>query len=558
MSYAAAIGTPRRRLTREDLLGCDSISYLRFSSSGQEKGSTIDRQVEVRDALVSYFELKLDRTLEDRALSASKGHHRKRGNLSILLAAARRGDFQNKAKPTVLIIEAMDRLFREGIIDVSPILSEMIKKGLVIVTGDRTIWCETLINGSENHKLIAEINAGKLYAERLAEFARGAHARRRKSVDKLAADPTAEHPELNGRTPGWLIKLDKPNTSGLRYELHPEFAPVIVRIFEMCASGAPVRVIAETLNREGVPTLPWTTAAKGEWRAPRIGAILRDRHVLGFYTPMQWQEEKRIDVGPEVRVFPPAVSAELWMRAKAVLDGRTMLIGRKGVNVPMLFSRHAFCGTCGGALRCDTGGGIRRRQKVRTMVCARYVESKTCQDRTRYDLNYFESPILSTVLEITSLAPKRPTDGAKLVDDLAVVQIEIERLKERLKVLAEGITATTRFLLDEPSRTLEVMVTRAAELKLLIEATASGCSRLQDTFTFCKQLVGPALGGDIEARERLRSLLVKLDYRISGAPHSGLIVTSGSRSKTIDPEHLVSLQQVPPDDHRHPGAWEDG
>ncbi|SDC74064.1 recombinase family protein [Belnapia rosea] len=556
MNYHSAFNDgPRRRLTRDDLLGSVSISYLRFSSSGQDPkrgGSTIDRQVEVRDDLVDYFQLKLDRTLEDRALSASKGHHRKRGNLAVLLEASRRGDFLHTR--TVLIIEAMDRLFREGIIDVMPILSEMIKMGLVIVTGDRTIWCEASINGSENHKLIAEINAAKLYAERLAEFARGAHKKRRSRIVAVAEDQSAAIPELNGRSPGWLIKRDKIGADGLWHDLHPEHSATLRCIFEMCAAGDPVKQIAATFNREGVPTMPWTSRVEGEWRAARVGAILRDRKTLGFYRPMQWQDGKRVYVGPEVKAYPQAIDAGLWLAAKNVLDGRTMLIGRKGVDVPMLFSRHAFCRTCGAAMRCETGGRPKQGVKPRNLVCARYLESRTCTDGQRYDLNHFEVPILYSIIELTGLVPKTITDEGRLVGDLAALQVEIERQKETLRDLAPSIRPSTAFLLDEATDRLEAMQKRANELELEIEAATAGNSSLKDTFEFLRSLVGPASRGDVEARERLRSLLIKIPYRITGTPTGGIAVEAGGQSRDALPEAMERDAIAMADEHHHGDA----
>jgi hypothetical protein len=305
-----------------------------------------------------------------------------------------------------------------------------------------------------------------------------------------------------------------------------------------------VRQIAVTLNAEKVPTLPWTSRVEGEWRAPRIGAMLRDRHVLGYYRPMQWQEGKRVPVGPEVKVYPPAVDAGLWLAARAILDGRTMLIGRKGVDVPMLFSKHAFCRTCGAAMRCETGGRPRNGKKPRMLVCARYLESRTCEDRTRYDLNHFELPILYAIIELTALVPKTVTDEGKLVGDLAALQVEIERQKELLRELRRIIRPSTAFLMEEASDGLDAMLKRASEMELEVEAATTGNSSLKGTYAFLKSLVGPATRGDVEARERLRSLLVKLPYRITGTQTGGIEVSAEGQMRDILPEALEAALAI--------------
>jgi hypothetical protein len=48
-----------KRLTAVELYGSLAISYLWFSSSPQEKGSTIERQQEVLGAIMSLYRLVL-------------------------------------------------------------------------------------------------------------------------------------------------------------------------------------------------------------------------------------------------------------------------------------------------------------------------------------------------------------------------------------------------------------------------------------------------------------------------------------------------------------------
>jgi len=78
-------------ITPADLIGPLVISYLRFSSSPQEKGTSIDRQQETLDRIIAHYQLVLDHSLTDRALSALKGRHRTRGKVADLLAAIDKG-----------------------------------------------------------------------------------------------------------------------------------------------------------------------------------------------------------------------------------------------------------------------------------------------------------------------------------------------------------------------------------------------------------------------------------------------------------------------------------
>lgn len=513
-----------RALTREDLLGLPAISYLRFSSRPQEKGSSVDRQRETLDRIVAHFQLKLDRTLEDRARSASKGHHRKHGNLRVLLESASRGDFQGQR--TVLIVEAMDRLFREGVLDVFPILGQIVRSNLVLVTGDYTIWDEVSIDGAGNHKLIAEINAAKEYAVRLSEFAEGGHLKRRQRLAKFAEDPTASRPRLNGRVPFWLILKQG------EYEEHSVYAEIVRSMFRMCADGMPVRQIAEALNK-GETKAP----TGGDWRGPRIGAILRDRHVLGFFTPRQQQGSKREAVGAEIRILKQVVADDLWLAARSVLDDRRkIIVGRRGRDVPNLFTGKSRCSSCGAAMRVDTGGGIRRGVRKRHLICAAYVESKTCTDKRRIDLREYERPILMTLLASTHLVPRTrafDTIGA----DVSAMRVNLESITQSIATLAPrvGVSPVLAAQVEKMAIEADAMRRSISEAEMRSSAAAAAATRADDTWRFIQRLVRPAVNDDVDAREQLRTLLAGIEFQISVSHHGGVDVSFGGSMATIDP-----------------------
>ncbi len=87
-----------RQLFAADLYGRSMISYMRFSSSQQGSGSTLERQAETRDRVQTYYRLVQDEALLDQARSASKGHHRTKGELGGLLEAIKRGEIDFAGK----------------------------------------------------------------------------------------------------------------------------------------------------------------------------------------------------------------------------------------------------------------------------------------------------------------------------------------------------------------------------------------------------------------------------------------------------------------------------
>ncbi|MFC7544349.1 recombinase family protein [Siccirubricoccus deserti] len=148
------------------------------------------------------------------------------------------------------------------------------------------------------------------------------------------------------------------------------WGPIVRRIFRDIGQGRTMKQVASGLNCDGI-----RSPDGKDWRASRVGQLLRDRHVLGFYTPTKWvdvvEEGKTVRrrvpatrrVGDvditmgEVKIAPAVVTLEEWYKARDVLEGRERrLRGRRGKNIPNLFTGRTACATCGGRLRADTGG----------------------------------------------------------------------------------------------------------------------------------------------------------------------------------------------------------
>jgi len=513
---------------------------------------------------MTFFRLVPERSFTDRALSASKGHHRKRGKLRDIIDAVRRGEFLDN--PTVLVMEAMDRLFREGASDVFSILGEFVRGGLIIVFGGTEVWCRVRLDTDDNHAILAEINGAKRYTDRIREFAKGAHKRRREKFAKLANDPAAPRPVLNGRVPGWLLRKNPgdPDTDadrGFAYKLDPANAPTVVRIFEMAASGMTSVQIADALNRDGVPLMRWMEhAGQREWRKARVGALLADRRVLGLYTPAVRDEgDRRVVAGAEVQAYPAVIPAALWQRARDILEGRRTLTGRKGTSVPNLFSKKVFCRTCGAPMRVDTGGrpaDRRDRRTQRTLVCSRWTESKACPDRTRYDLWHFEPLILDALLTLLQLAPRRTSHTGRLAEDHAALLVAIAGLEASMAALAP-VAATSPAILAQVTglgRQVDAHRREAADLRIRLDAETNTGTAAADAWAFLRASVQTAASGDVGARERLRSLLARFEFRIAGTSEGGLAVTAEGRTREIPPEVLP--QAALPIPETWDEAWE--
>lgn len=503
-------------LTRDDLRGRPAISYFRFSSSQQRHGSSIERQEVVFGEVLEHFGLTVARGFEDRGLSGSKGHNRTRGQLCDLLAMIRRGEI---ARGTILVVEDIHRLSREGALTVWPILSDIVNAGMVLVTGvTRTIWCEARLNSSENHALQAAINGAAEYAANLSHMATSAHAsRRRKMAEGKAV-------VLNGRMPGWIDRDILPDGEKGGYTLNGH-AETIRRIFSEAGEGRSVRAIVDGMNRDNVPMMH---GESGEWCVQRIAAILKDRHVLGFHTPKRRREGAEPEVlGAERKVYPAAIDDAAWDRARGMMESKRTLAGRPGGTITNLFTGKAFCATCAAPMRVDTSGGIRKGRRRKDFICARHIESKTCPDDTRYDLHYFERPILMALIRWARIAPRAPTPDTQVFDDqIGRLRIEIEDREASLEVIRPkiGKSPVLAEQFDRLADELDKFRKRRVELEEKRVSAKRAKSRLEETWQLMRELFGPALCGDVDARDRLRGMLAPVAFRIIGAGHGSLHV----------------------------------
>lgn len=533
-----AMSNTTSRLTAADLKGRGTLSYLRFSSSPQEKGTSIERQQETLDRIIAAYGLLLDQSLTDKAMSASKGVHRKKGKLADLLKAIDEGEnFRGK----VLTIEATDRLFREGMFDAWPVLETIIRKGgMILVTGDLTIWDEAAIDSPLVHKLIAEINAGRDYAKRLAEMATGAHVSRRKRLQALAENPdSGAKPFLNSAPPSWIIRA-----KGLRhgdlafgtviYSLHPERTAILREIFDLAKGGFSCMQIAAELNRRQIPPFSNGSRSRPLWADNQIGVLLRNEAAIGFVQPCRVVEgNKREPVGQRVRLYPPAVDDATWITVRALLiERRKGLRGPQGKNVANLFTGHVFCKTCGSPMRVISGG----TRGGKRLVCARWEESRTCRDSERYDIAYWEPRLLH---ELSLLAPRLSVsaDAGQIAEELATLKIEIKNRAELLLELAKNArgSPTRMAMYDKMTDEHDADLDKAAALEIKLSAASSPQSRAEDTWAFFRSLIVPVLAGDIDARLRLRSLATGWDYRITGSDRFSktLVITVAGREHEL-------------------------
>ncbi len=324
-----------------------AYSYVRFSSSGQRTGSSVERQVRWARQLCEQRGISLDDTLSigDLGVSAFRGKNRKHGGLFLFLQACKQGRVQ---RGSYLLVESLDRLSREHPLGGFELVKELLSDyGVVILTAfpeqeyslanyDRTCWL-----------MQAEFN--RAYSESLAK------SERSKFNWVKRRERSAEH-TVSTRLPSWLKVvagkpvLDEPKAAAVR------------RVFELAAKGFGQVTIAKKLNAEGVPPI----GKSAVWHDSFVYRVLTCRSVLGEFQPRRREDGAGyVPVGEVIKGhYPRVVSDALWAKCRAGMRTRKGQKGRVSPGVSNLFTSLVY----EGGVRCQLRTRVNREAHLQPLT----------------------------------------------------------------------------------------------------------------------------------------------------------------------------------------------
>jgi site-specific DNA recombinase len=211
---------------------------------------------------------------------------------------------------------------------------------------------------------------------------------------------------------------------GKRIEINEAEAAVVLRIFEMSASGYSLKRIAKTLNAQRVQS-PRPRKGRGAagWCPTAVREMLRNERYFGR---LVWNKSKFVKVpGTNRRVARPRpekewkiqeapqlriVSEELWTMVHLQLDrmqavytqGRPNGLFSRSASSKYLFSGILICAECGGKLRIITGHGKNNHAR---WGCPLNFNRGTCPNTLR-ERNDQVEPYLLTGLQESVLQPE--------------------------------------------------------------------------------------------------------------------------------------------------------
>ena len=417
-----------------------AYSYIRFSSTPQEKGDSVRRQTEYSTKYAEKHGLELDDKLNlwDLGRSAFDGSNIEKGALGGFLHAVKEGQIP---RGSYLLVESLDRISRAQVMQALAVFTQIINGGVIIVTlADEMIYSAEKLANDPMPLIMSIMVMIRAHEESLSKSKRMKQAWEGKRK-QLAAT------KLTRTCPSWM-ELNEKRTA---FNLLPDRVKVVRRILQMQNDGIGQSRIVRTLNQEKVAPIQ-TRVPTESWHASTIQKILTNPALYGAYQPTIGLAGKiRIPHGDPIEGYYPALISkdEFILQQRARRDRATRGRGVKGEAFTNLFSGLLRCGMCGGAMTVAGHAPIKGVNK-RYLVCSRAKRGLGC-NFVMWTLNLFEKMILAYCDEL---------DFSKLLDEssgsasLVLTQHEIidshrgrrqeqaEKLERLLTAIEEGDAPT--------------------------------------------------------------------------------------------------------------------
>ncbi len=467
----------------------DCVIYIRWSSSEQGKGSSLERQREDCRRHAAEQGWPVVDELVDDGISAFKGEHASTGSLGAFVKDVEAGRYP---EGVVLLCEKLDRLSRQEPSRVFMWMMNLTEAGVVVATVDGS---RRYSRGNFDMASILEVIVKAQLSYEESE----------KKSQRLAAAWAAKRRRLNAgekfvmtrRAPAWLQVIGSPPV----FVPIPERATIVRRIFEETVAGYGKNHIAKNLNLDGIPPFGRADA----WHASYVQKILRNPAVVGeLHLARKARGSKRQATGEIiVDYYPVVVDAELHRKAVAAMDERSRKHTGRGRKLVNLFSGLAECGSCGSRMTFRAKG---RKQRANGswvnedyLVCDGYQRGKGCPNNVHFNYAVWERGILDPII-FEALREDRSANQSEVRE----LEIEVARL-ERVWTIAKAKADTALRIAVETGR--NEAQTLWSELSSLSD-TAS--DELDDARARLLDLVhAPAVE---EQQERVAELRSSLDH----------------------------------------------
>src|ERR1035441_7963743 len=291
----------------------DVYSYLRWSTEKQSWGTSEKRQHLAALAwckLMGYPDPK--EAYSDSGVTSKDGTNRQEGSAFFeLLKIVKPND--------IIIIEDCDRWSREDPITSLSAMREVLKQKSISIRFQKENIVVTQKNFMDDNIIVP------LFLKAWMGFRENTKkAERIEDSWNIRKERFIETGKAYGqKCPPWVrwVKTgtDADGCNEGHYEIIPERAELVLRIFRMCIGGMGCRLIAKTLNNEGiVPITKYNWKSTGfpphKWSLSAVQRILKSKEVLGLNP----------SVDSDKQMYPPVpgLTEKMFYAAKDKLEQR--------------------------------------------------------------------------------------------------------------------------------------------------------------------------------------------------------------------------------------------
>ena len=407
------------------------IIYARFSSAQQERGSSIERQLELARAHIAREGWTEIEFVEDRGRSAWKGDHLSKGNLGLLTKRIMSGEFE---PGTVILVEKLDRLSRQDRRITRRWLEDVTDLGMGVATvdGGRLYTAKTLqANMTEDIEILIRAELAWKESQQKSERIMDAQARNR-------AKAAATGKVMSARCPGWL-RVE--NGSFIQDAAR---VALVQQIFQWTADGVGARTIAKRLN--DVPVETWGKA-RGGWEPTYISEIINSPAVEGDHQPRRLVDGAKINTFDKiVGYYPRIIAADLVTAARSARKMRQRSGGGHRMGFRNLFQSVIRCASCGSTMTLRNGPTPRAN-----LICSNVFRGRKCEQKTSLRYRAFEDAALTKMLHLAldSRYFSRPDETRPIKTKIAELEKLVVDLTTKSKRMLNLIVMT-----DEPDPTL--------------------------------------------------------------------------------------------------------
>ncbi|MBN8805373.1 MAG: hypothetical protein BGO58_04855 [Sphingopyxis sp. 65-8] len=470
-------------------------SYTRFSTPEQAQGDSHRRQTEAARKWAEARGLHLDERLRlhDLGVSAYRGANADTDSgLGGFLHACREGLI---APGSYLLVESLDRISRMTPRRAQRLLDDIVDAKVTVVTlNDGQEYDSYRLDSDPTALLIGMMVSWRAHEESKTKGRRVAAAWQEKRRRVAAGE--AQH--YTAKAPAWLLKSPE------GFELHPERAAIVRRIYRDTIEGAGEHAIAQALNAERVPVM-----GRGKmWHRSTVSKILRNAAVIGTLVPgrLDYGTGKKVRVyeAPVAGFFPAAVSVAEWTAVRAIKDGSIARARGKSAGAPIqnMLAGLARCPECGAAMTRVYKGNAAKAGAPK-LVCTKAKAGAADHGYVSVPIDAVHDAIAAGWGKLIDNVPAGDREP-KLDSDARSLQAEIDGTEDHLRELL-------RMLDNKPSLALSARV-QAAEASL---------SALRAALQGVEQARAVADGGLVHSR--LDALVAAFEVEENEPPDVGKI-----------------------------------